>query len=247
MSVSAVPLCIKNAGERRTEIAYGEWHGSGPQTGVTRVIVALAAACLLAACTALAPRPDPAADAVVYVIGRDWHTDIGLPVDEIAGPLAEVERPFPGVRVLTFGFGDRRFLLTRDRSPLSMLAALLPGRGALLITALGTDPAPAFGAAHVVRLHISADELSRLRARLWREFEHTTGNQPVLLAEGPYPGSLFYAASATYSGLYTCNTWTADVARAGGLAMPAAGVLFAGQVMGPARWLASRQALLHRP
>ena len=37
------------------------------------------------------------------------------------------------------------------------------------------------------------------------------------------------------------------MARAGGLPMPASGVLFAGQVMGSARWIASREALLHRP
>jgi uncharacterized protein (TIGR02117 family) len=214
---------------------------------VTRAIPALAAACLVSACTAIAPSPGSPADALVYVIGRGWHTDIGLPVQEISGPLAALEQPFPGVRVLTFGFGDRRFLLTRDRSPLAMLSALLPGRAALLITALRTDPEPAFGSAHVVRLHVSTDGLSRLRERLWQEFEHAAKDQPMMLADGPYPGSLFYAASATYSGLYTCNTWTADVARAGGLAMPATGVLFAGQVMGSAGWIASREASLHRP
>jgi len=201
----------------------------------------------MAACTTIGPPPRPPADAVVYVVGRGWHTDIGLPINEISGPLEALERPFPGVRVLTVGFGDRRFLLTRDRSPLSMLAALLPGRAALLTTALRTEPEAAFGAAHVVRLHVTEAELTRLRVRLWQAFEHGADNQPVLLADGPYPGSLFYAASATYSGLYTCNTWTADVARAGGLPMPATGVLFAGQVMGSARWIASREALLRRP
>nr|WP_294502839.1 DUF2459 domain-containing protein [uncultured Rhodopila sp.] len=214
---------------------------------MTRAILTLAAACLVSACTGIAPPPGPPADAVVYVIGRGWHTDIGLPAAEITGKLAALKQPFPGVRVLTIGFGDRRFLLTRDRSPLALLSALLPGRAALLVTALRTDPEPAFGAAHVVRLHINAAELDGLRERLWREFEHAAGDQPVMLTDGPYPGSLFYAASATYSGLYTCNTWTADVARAGGLAMPATGVLFAGQVMGMAHWIASREASLHRP
>jgi hypothetical protein len=174
---------------------------------------------------------------VVYVIGRGWHTDIGLPVAEISGPLAALERPFPGVRFLTFGFGDRRFLLNRDRSPLAMLAALLPGSGAMLVTALNTTPQAAFGAGNVVPLHTTPDDLARLQARLWREFDHDPDGLPVMLTRGPYPGSLFYAASATYSGLYTCNTWTAAIARAGGLALPAGGVLFAGQVMGMARWI----------
>jgi hypothetical protein len=210
---------------------------------VTRLGVALAAAGWLSACAPADSRP---ADAVVYVIGRGWHTDIGLPVAEISGPLAALERPFPGVRFLTFGFGDRRFLLTRDRSPIAMLAALLPGSGAMLVTALNTTPQAAFGADNVVPLHTTSDDLARLQSRLWREFDHDPAGSPVMLTRGPYPGSLFYAASATYSGFYTCNTWTAAVARAGGLALPAGGVLFAGQVMGMARWIATREASLGR-
>ena len=177
----------------------------------------------------------------MYVIGRGWHTDIGLPTEEIAEPLAALESPFPGVRFLTFGFGDREYLLQRTGSSFAMLAALLPGRGALLVTALRSTPQAAFGPLHVVALHVSRGDLAGLQARLWREFELSPSATPIPLAAGPYTGSLFYAASATYSGLYTCNTWTADVARAGGLPMPTAGVLFADQVMRMARWIANRQ------
>ncbi len=203
--------------------------------------LALAAAFLLSGCTAPRP-PAPPADALIYIVGRGWHTDIGLPAAEIAGPLTALERPFPGVRVLTIGFGDRRFLVTGDRSPLSMLKALLPGSGALLVTALATTPQDAFGAADVVPLHISPDDMIRLQDRLWSEFQLSAG-QPIRLMSGPYPGSLFYAAAATYSGLYTCNTWTADMARSGGLPLPATGVVFAGQVMGMARWIAGHELL----
>jgi hypothetical protein len=127
-----------------------------------------------------------------------------------------------------------------------MLAALLPGRGALLVTALNTTPERAFGADDVVTLGLSKAELARLQARLRAEFELSASGEPIFVAAGPYAGSGFYAASATYSGLYTCNTWTADMLHAGGQAMPTAGVLFADQVMGMARWLASPDRLLGR-
>ena len=210
-------------------------------------LLALTIACLLSACSAPGS-PVTRADTLIYVIGRGWHTDIGLPAAEIAGPLTVLERRFPGVRVLTIGFGDRRFVLTGDRSPLSLLKALLPGRGALLVTALSAPPQDAFGASHVVPLHISREDMTHLQARLWAEFQLSAG-EPIQLASGPYPGSLFYAASATYSGLYTCNTWTADVERAGGLRVPATGVVFAGQVMGMARWIAGHEDSVsrHRP
>ncbi|MGD0105205.1 MAG: DUF2459 domain-containing protein [Rhodopila sp.] len=199
----------------------------------------LALALCANACSAPAPTGSPD-DAFVYVVGRGWHTDIGLPVDEIDGPLAVLENSFPGVRVLTFGFGERQFLVNRKETFGAMLRALLPSQSALLVTALRTAPEVAFGSQNVVVLPISRDGLERIEASIWQEFERPPTGTPTPLAEGPYPGSLFYAAGDTYFGLYTCNTWTAEALRAGGLPMPAAGVLFAGQVMGMARWIAAR-------
>jgi uncharacterized protein (TIGR02117 family) len=181
-------------------------------------------------------------DPVVYVVGRGWHTDIGLPVEEIAGDLARLEGGFPGVRFLTFGFGERQFLVNRKTNVGAMLNALLPSRSALLMTALRATPQAAFGSRNVVVLHVSRAGLDRIEASIWREFDRSATGEPMLLADGPYPGSVFYAARDTYDGFYTCNTWTAQTLRTGGLPMPVAGVLFSGQVMGMARWMAAHHA-----
>jgi hypothetical protein len=180
-------------------------------------------------------------DAVVYVIRRDWHTDIGLPVQEIAGPLTTLEKPFPGVRFLSFGFGERQFLVNHRKDFGSMLSALLPSRSAVLMTALSASAEQAFGPQNVVVLRLSRAGLDRIEAAIWHELEQTPAGEPVWLADGPYPGSMFYAARDTYDGFFTCNTWTAETLRAGGLPMPTAGVLFSGQVMGSARWIGTRQ------
>ncbi len=182
------------------------------------------------------------ADAVVYVIERGWHTDIGLPATEIEGPLASVESVFPGVRFLAFGFGERQFVISRDRSVGAMLSALLPSRSLVLVTALRTGPQEAFGAGNVVRLRVGKAGLDRIAAAVWREFEGTDGDGPAPVAKGPYPGSVFYAGRDTYSAAFTCNTWTATTLRAGGVAMNGTGVVFASQVMGMARWIAARHA-----
>lgn len=50
----------------------------------------------------------------VYVIDRGWHTEIGLPATALDGRLAALAADFPGARFLTFGFGDRHYLLARD-------------------------------------------------------------------------------------------------------------------------------------
>jgi hypothetical protein len=198
---------------------------------------------LVAACSAPIPVP-MANDAVVYVIRREWHTDIGLPVEEIASPLAILEKPFPGVRFLTFGFGERQFLVNHEKSFGAMVGALLPSQSALLMTALAASPERAFGSQSVVALRVSRAGLYRIQAALWQELELSAAGEPILLANGPYEGSVYYAARDTYYGLYTCNTWTADILRAGGLPIPAAGVLFAGQIMGAATWIGTHQAPL---
>jgi uncharacterized protein (TIGR02117 family) len=187
---------------------------------------------------------NPPNDAFIYVIERGWHTDIGLPVEEISGPLAVLERSFPGVRFLTFGFGERQFLVTRQASLRAMLVALLPSSSALLMTALGTTPEVAFGQRDVVVLRISRAGLEQMEARIWREIEQSPAGDPIRLADGPYPGSVFYAARDTYDGLYTCNTWTAAMMRSAGLPMTTTGVLFSGQVMGMARWIGAQQGSL---
>jgi uncharacterized protein (TIGR02117 family) len=179
---------------------------------------------------------------VVYVIKRGWHTDIGLPVATMQPPLAVLAQGFPGAQVLTFGFGERQFLLTRRRTFGLMLSALLPSASAVLMTALGTTPQAAFGSDQVVTLHVSQDALRRIEASLWAELEKPPAGKPSVLAQGPYPGSVFYASRDTYDGLFTCNTWTAATLRDGGLPIPAAGILFANQVMAAARRIAESQA-----
>jgi len=203
-------------------------------------LICLALTGLIAGCTGPVP-PAAGDDVVIYVIKRDWHTDIGLSAEVIAAPLQSLTAAFPGVRFLTFGFGERQFLVDQDRSAGAMLRALLPSESAVLMTALRAAPGEAFGRANVVALRVSRTGLKAIEDRIWREFELSPAGSPVLLAGGPYPGSVYYAASDIYSGLFTCNTWTADVLQAGGLPVHAFGVLFSGQVMGQAHWIDMHQ------
>ena len=208
----------------------------------------LAAALLLCACTPLVPPialPAPEDDATIYVIERSWHSDIGLPVAEMTGRLTGLAQRLPGVRFLTFGFGERQFLLAQQPTLGDTLSALLPSRSALLMTTLGVTPEVAFGAQHVVLLHISRDGVRRIEAAIWQELEKSPAGEPVVLAEGPDPGSVFYAARGTYDAFDTCNTWTAEMLHTGGLPVPTEGVLFVGQIMGMARVIAAQQVSMH--
>ena len=203
---------------------------------------AVVVAAWAAACSPAPPQPVAGpADPTIYVIGRGWHTDLGLAAQDIGRPLAAVKSGFPGVRYLTFGFGDRGYVLSRRTSVVDMLLAMFPGQGAMLVTALRASPAEAFGDADTIALRLPPAGLERAAAFLWGYIGKDRAGEPRRLADGPYPGSAFYASDGTYDAFHTCNTWVAEALRAGGLPIEAAGVVLAGQVMDQARRLALAQ------
>jgi uncharacterized protein (TIGR02117 family) len=206
-----------------------------------RRATALALLVLFTGCATVPPEPLPAGNAVLYVIERGWHTDIGLPVDEVTGPLASLEAEFPGVRFMVFGFGERAYYMSRRTGSGEMLTALLPSPSAILLTALNAAPTVAFPDHRVVLLRLPQSGVDRIAARIWDSLEKSFDGTAHRLAIGPYPGSVFYASRETYDGLNTCNTWTAALLRQGGLPLDPSGVLFAGQVMRQVARIADRQ------
>ncbi len=215
--------------------------------------LAAAALALPAGCAAPPPPPpDPALAAdspTIHVVAREWHTDSALPVAAIAHtPLAAALAPtFPGATHLVFGFGERGFFTAPEPGSAEYLAALFPGPGAILATGLRAPPTEAFDPAKVVALRVSRPGLDRLARFVWDDLEKDALGAPRVLTDGPYPGSVFYASSATYTLGYTCNTWTATGLRTAGLPIDPAGVLFVHQAMDRARAAAALQAATAPP
>lgn len=194
----------------------------------------------------MGPEPVAAdASASIYVIQRGWHTDIGLPTADLHGQLAQLSRDIPGSRYLIFGFGDRHYVLARDKNLGGMLAALWPGPGLILVTGLVATPERAFGADHVIRFAVERWQSAAVVAFVWRSMS-TTAGQLHPYASGPYAGSLFYASPTTYDGWHTCNTWTAEALRAGDLPFATTGVVLSAQVWDQARALAARNSEVPR-
>lgn len=198
---------------------------------------------ILIGCAGHAPNrtPDPAATppAAIYVIHRGWHTDVGFSVADLHGPLAALTRDFPGARYLIFGFGDRHYVLARDKNLGEMLAALWPGRGMVLATGLAATPELAFGALDTVRIETSPAQTDAAAAFVWKALHIDGEGVAHPYAPGPYAGSLFYESVTTYAGWHTCNTWTAQALRAGQLPVQTQGVLLSSQVWDQARELAA--------
>jgi hypothetical protein len=215
----------------------------------TMAVALLSCGALLVACSAAPPRvadhatrgsavseasPDPAA--VIYLVRRHWHVDIGFAANDLQPPLAALLAQFPDARYLLFGFGDRHYLVDQDRGMGGMLAALWPGAGVMLVTGLRASAQDAFGEQHVSEIRVSASQAQAAQRFVWQSLAAQRGAITPLRA-GPYEGSLYYATPQRYSALHTCNTWAAQALRAAQLPVHSAGVVFAGQLWNQARRL----------
>jgi hypothetical protein len=172
---------------------------------------------------------DAGPSVTIYVIKRSWHTDIGFGADDLHSPLASLRTALPGAHYLLFGFGDKHYLMTHANGFDRLVGAVWPGDGVVLLTGLEGTPEAAFGAKAVVRLTVSAVQAQALEHFVWQTLA-TQNGAAKSLAPGPYDGSLYYASSVRYSGLHTCNTWTAQGLQAAGLPVHTFAVEFSGQV-----------------
>lgn len=185
---------------------------------------------------------EPPSDGVaIHVIAGGWHTEIALPVHVIHGPLRGLTADFPGAQYLVFGWGERNYYMTRAPTFDDAVRALFPGPAVLLVTPLYGPPRDSRPGAQVFEVGLPMAGLEPLSNYLWAALEKSGDGTPRRLAAGPGPGSVFYVATGTYSASYTCNTWTAEGLRAGGVPVTSAGVVFASQVTDQLRSLSARQ------
>jgi uncharacterized protein (TIGR02117 family) len=186
----------------------------------------------LAACVQLAPSPpaefaaEPRMEAI-YVLRGGWHTELALPLQLIDSPLSGLESDFPGARYLVFGWGARDYYMAQNPGIAEATRALSPGPAVMLVMGLSSAPAPSESA---FILFVSRPGMVRLSHWLRNELAKDAAGQAQRIAAGPYPQSVFYAATGSYDASHTCNTWTAEALRVAGLPVNAAGIIFADQV-----------------
>ena len=167
----------------------------------------------------------------IYVIAGGWHTELGLPVAALSGPMAALKTDFPSARYLVFGWGARDYYMAQNPDIGDLLRAAASGPAVMLVIPLQISPEAFFGAANVFVLPAPREGIQRLAQFLWDYLAVDKEGPPRRIGLGPYPQSVFYASAGNYSLGHTCNTWTAEALQVAGLPVSAAGVVFAGQVL----------------
>ncbi len=145
-----------------------------------RWLVGCAMAATLAGCAG-APAAAPVTPVTtIDVVEGDWHTENCIRTEDADARLLRLTVGYAGSRFLCVsGFGDRQYLLSRERGPMTLIPALFPGEGAILTTILRDTPAAAFGAGNVVRLPLDEAGISQLRQFLGDAVQTDASGKPI--------------------------------------------------------------------
>ena len=178
----------------------------------------LIAAVVTVVLIALAPVEARASDdpATVLVVRHRWHTGIVLPTDRLAPSLAFLDAQFSDPVWYEIGWGDNDFYRRTDNLWLLGKALFWPTDTVLHVVGLDKHPAD-LPTSDVQALCLSADGLKRLQAVLAEDFRLGADGRPVAADPGLYGDSRFFPARGHFWFGRTCNTWTAQRLRDGGV------------------------------
>lgn len=176
----------------------------------------------------------------VAVSADDWHAGIVVRREAVAatGLLPEIA-DFPDAAYLEFGWGDRTYYPSRDKTLAMTLAAALTDTPAIMhVAGLWGPAAEVWPGRETIEISLDAAAFEQLVAAIAGTFERPEGGRAEMVTGGLYPGSHFYHAAGSFHLLNTCNTWVARMLAAAGVPVRAEGIVTAGDLMGRLRAVA---------
>ena len=180
-------------------------------------LILLAPVACATAPTGPAPRPDEPAVSF-WLVTQDAHTGIAVRRADIPAGLWPESRDFPQADYLEVGWGERNYYMGRDQGFWGTLRVALGSNPSVLHVAGIRGPLPArFPASEIVELSLPASGYERLIRHIHDAYDRS--GVPVVAPLGPglYGDSRFYPGRESFSLLRTCNVWTAQGLREGGL------------------------------
>ena len=182
--------------------------------------------------------PPPSGDGgprsrLIQVASNGWHTAIVVPAPALAatGLLPETA-DFPDAAFLEFGWGDRVYYPAKEKTlGMTLAAALTPTPAVMHMAGLPAPPDHRGTGLEVISVALTEGGFLNLVEALAAGFERPGGARARAISRGLYPDSRFYNALGEFHLFNTCNTWTARMLRAGGLALSPSGIVTADGLM----------------
>lgn len=168
---------------------------------------------------------------LVHVISNSWHTAIIAPAIVATGALPEAA-DFSGAAFLEFGWGDRTYYPAKEKTiSKALTAALVPTSAVMHMAALQAPPKDGSLGLEVLSVKLTEAGFQHLAKAIAKEFERPPGGRAKPISRGLYSDSYFYHALGKFHLFNTCNTWTARMLRAGGVAISPSGIVTADGLM----------------
>jgi uncharacterized protein (TIGR02117 family) len=162
----------------------------------------------------------------IYLLTNGVHTDIVMPLRSADRDWTQ-QIPFSNTsgndtlaQYLALGWGDKGFYLnTPTWADLKFSTAFNAAFGRSTAAIHATFYRSLQESEHCVRIGISREQYRRMLAFIDASFTRDAAQLPIHIVTNANYGSndAFYEAGGQYSMLHTCNTWSNNVLKAGGL------------------------------
>ncbi len=200
---------------------------------LSQLILIFSAIWFIACGAALSPDDTDSHTHLVHVVSNGWHTAIVVPAPALAvtGTIPEMA-DFPGAAFFEFGWGDRDYYQAKEKTlEMTLAAVLVPTPAIMHIAAFQAPPKDDGKGLEVISIGLTKSGFQSLVQAIAAEFERPSGGRAESISHGLYSNSYFYHAKGEFHLFNTCNTWTARMLRAGGVAFSPSGIVTANGLM----------------
>jgi uncharacterized protein (TIGR02117 family) len=168
----------------------------------------------------------------IFVIRDGWHTGFVIPSATIQSRLPELVSRFGNTPYIEFGWGDRGYYQTDDKSLGLMLKAVLWPTDAIVYTrAIPEDPELYLADSEIEPLCLENRQFALLVSFIENSFYKDEEGNLVFSQDGLVENSQFFKGVGDYYLFNTCNTWTARGLKSAGQNISPAFKIQAGSVM----------------
>jgi uncharacterized protein (TIGR02117 family) len=156
----------------------------------------------------------------IFVTSNGWHTSLVLRNEDLPASLRSKLKNFDAFPWLEIGWGEEAFYRAPEVTAGLLVKAALASDGSVMhVRGLTVEPLSHYVEydVSVYRVRLSDEGLRRLAHHVESSIIVNDQGAAADAGAGQDLDSRFIHASGRYSVLHTCNHWTADALRAGGL------------------------------